>query len=120
MLPNISPRFFGKSAIIGAVTAFSLAITSAAPAHALGKNEQKFLQGAAAALIVNEIIKDARSRRAAPAPVYVQPQYVQPRRVYTQPTYRAANLRAADVSAAGSLSINQHLSHSGGPGFQQL
>lgn len=77
MLPTV------RNTAISAVTALGLALGAVAPAHALGKNEQKFLQGVAAALIVNAIVKEAR--RPAPQPRYIQPQYVQPQ--YVQPRY---------------------------------
>jgi len=60
MLPTV------RNTAISAVTALGLALGAVAPAHALGKNEQKFLQGVAAALIVNAIVKEAR--RPAPQP----------------------------------------------------
>lgn len=61
-----------------AVTAVALAAAAAAPAQALGKNERNFLKGVAAAVIVNEIVKQSR-----PAP---QPQWA-PRHGYA-PAYR--------------------------------
>ena len=61
-----------KTSAIAAVTALSLALTAAAPAHALGKNERNFLKGVAATLIIGAIINDANARtQPAPAP---QPQ----------------------------------------------
>jgi hypothetical protein len=64
-----------KNTAIAAVTALSLALTAAAPAHALGKNERNFLKGVAATLIIGAIINDAQARsRPAPAP-QPQPHY---------------------------------------------
>lgn len=61
-----------KTSAIATVTALSLALTAAAPAHALGKNERNFLKGVAATLIIGAIINDANARtQPAPAP---QPQ----------------------------------------------
>ena len=58
-----------KTSAIAAVTALSLALTAAAPAHALGKNERNFLKGVAATLIIGAIINDANARtQPAPAP----------------------------------------------------
>lgn len=74
-----------KSTAIAAVAALGLAAGSAAPAHALGKNERNFLKGVAAAVIVGAIVNDMKKqpRAVTPAP---QPGYV-PQPVYTQPTY---------------------------------
>lgn len=71
MLPNL------KTSAIAAVTALSLALTAAAPAQALGKNERNFLKGVAAALIVGAIVNDAQGRTVpAPQPDYDhQPRY---------------------------------------------
>ncbi|MCF8485773.1 MAG: peptidoglycan-binding protein [Rhodobacteraceae bacterium] len=64
-----------KNTAIAAVTALSLALTAAAPAHALGKNERNFLKGVAATLIIGAIINDAQARsRPALAP-QPQPHY---------------------------------------------
>lgn len=71
------PRKFtlAKTSAIAAVMALSLALTAAAPAHALGKNERNFLKGVAATLIIGAIINDAQARsRPAPAPQR-QPHY---------------------------------------------
>ena len=55
-----------------AIIAAAMAAASVAPAHALGKNERNFLKGVAAAVIVNEIVKQGRAQAApvAPAPRY--------------------------------------------------
>lgn len=63
MLPNL------KTAAISAVTALSIAMTTASPAAAWGQREQDFVKGAAAALLLKAIIDDAKRDRA-PAPVY--------------------------------------------------
>ncbi|MBN2629320.1 MAG: peptidoglycan-binding protein [Rhodobacteraceae bacterium] len=87
MLPNL------KTTALAAVTALSVALTSVAPAHALGRDQRKFLQGVAAALIVGAIVRDAQGRtRAAPAPRYVTPGHTAPRVAAPapQPHYRPA------------------------------
>jgi hypothetical protein len=66
-----------------AVTALSLGFSSAAPAYA-GKNEDNFLKGVAATLLVGAILRDAQRQRQ-PQPVYPQPIY--PRPVYQQPVH---------------------------------
>lgn len=95
MLPVISSA--AKTTILGAL-ALSIGLTAAAPAQALGKNERKFLEGVAAAMIVDRILDDARRRnqpRQQPVPQYYVPQqqyYVQPRPTHRKPahTYRSS------------------------------
>ena len=82
-----------KSAAIAAVTALSVAITAAAPAQALGKNERNFLKGVAATVIIGALINDARARTPAPQPQPVYRPHPQPQPTYRphpqpQPTYR--------------------------------
>ena len=76
-----------KSKAIATLTALSLAMGAAAPAHAWGKNEQNFLKGIAAAVIVGAIVNEGRKSRAraqpAPQPIYRAPVPQQPR--YQQP-----------------------------------
>ena len=71
MLPNL------KTTAIAAVTALSVALTAAAPAHALGRNERNFLKGVAATLIIGAILNDTQTRaRPAPQPLPApQPHY---------------------------------------------
>lgn len=71
-----------KTAAIATVTALSIAVTAAAPAQALGKNERNFLKGVAATVIIGTLLNEAQARapRAQPQPVYrpqpqPQPQY---------------------------------------------
>ncbi len=98
MLPNL------KTTALAAITALSVALTSVAPANAFGRDERKFLQGVAAALIVGAIVRDAQGRaQAAPsyaapsyaAPTYAAPRHAAPRHAGTgyaapQPQYRPA------------------------------
>lgn len=70
-----------------AITALTLAATAAAPVHALGKNERKFIQGAAVAGIIGALYLNAQKSRAAP----VQRTYTTPQTQYQpryQPTYQ--------------------------------
>lgn len=69
-----------KSQTIAFATALSLTLGAAVPAHAWGRNEQNFLKGIAAALIVGAIVHEGQKSRQA-----LQPQ---PQRVYRQPTYQ--------------------------------
>lgn len=83
MLPNV------KTTAIAALTAAAVFTTSLAPANALGRDERKFIQGAVAAIIVDQLIEGAQDRRRR-GPVYVQPR--QP--VYApQPQYYAPQPR---------------------------
>lgn len=86
MLPAVITAKFSKAAI-GATLAVALTAASAAPVQALGKNEQKFLQGVAAAMVMDRILDDMRRQQrkqpkqyySQPAPVY---NYVAPAPVY--------------------------------------
>ena len=75
MLPMIAKT---RTALAATVTAAALALTTAAPAQAWGKNEQNFLKGVLATVIVGQIIKESRKNNRptyyqtpAPTPVYV-------------------------------------------------
>lgn len=73
-----------------AVTALSLTLATMAPAQALGRNEENFLKGVAATLLITRLLQDAQRRAPAPQPVYPRPVYPQPtypRPVYQQPVY---------------------------------
>jgi Putative peptidoglycan binding domain len=74
-----------KRTAIAAVAALSIAAIPATPAQAWGDNEQNFLKGVAAAVIVGQIIKQNKRHQPAPAPAPVyqprpsqQPTYHQP------------------------------------------
>jgi hypothetical protein len=99
MLPYV------KTTAIAALTAAAVFTTSLVPANALGRDERKFLQGAVAAIIVDQLIEGAQDRRRR-APVYVQPRqpvyapqpqyyepHYQPQRtsIYSTPAARAFN-----------------------------
>lgn len=79
------PHF--KTAAIASVTALSLALASAAPANALGRNERNFLKGVAATLIVGALINSSRNRtpEPQPAPTHAPSTYRAP--TYNPPTY---------------------------------
>lgn len=82
MLPNL------KTAAIASITALSIALSTAAPAKALGRDERNILKGIAATLIIGAILKDAKSRAAAPAPTQRPVQsYTPGYRPYDQPRY---------------------------------
>jgi hypothetical protein len=95
MLPNV------KTTAIAALTATAIFATSLVPANALGRDERKFLQGAVAAIIVDQLIEGAQDRRrrqpvyVPQQPVYAPPpqQYYEPQRtsIYSTPAARAFN-----------------------------
>jgi hypothetical protein len=75
MLPKLANT---RTALVATVAAAALALTTAAPAQAWGKNEQNFLKGVLATVIVGQVIKEARKGHKryqppvyAPTPVYV-------------------------------------------------
>ncbi len=103
MLPAV------KNTVIASVTAFALAITAAAPAHAWGKNERNFVAGAATALIINGIIRNERANRQV-APRYVEPRYVEPQPVYQpRPVYRTSVYDTAAAVAFNSYSRSERV-----------
>ena len=110
MLPAV------KNTVIAVVTAFALAVSAAAPAQALGKNERNFLAGVAAALVIDGFIDRERDRRRAAAPRYVQPQPVyQQRPAYHQPSvYNTVAAQAFNsYSRSERLAIQRQLSRQG-------
>lgn len=93
MLPNMFIN--AKRNIIAGTVAAAIAITPAAPAMAWGKNEQNFLKGVAAALLVGALINEANKNKRQPVyqpqpqrPVYYNPQPVS---IYQTPTAQAFN-----------------------------
>ena len=73
-----------KTAAIATVTALSIAVTAAAPAQALGKNERNFIKGAAAAVIVGALINQsqAQTRQPQAQPIYRPAPQPQPQHHY--------------------------------------
>jgi hypothetical protein len=68
MLPAV------RTTMTALTAAVAIALAPAAPAHAWGDKEQGFVAGVATFLLLNEIAKDAKRRRApayqAPDPIY--------------------------------------------------
>ena len=103
MLPAV------KNTVIASVTAFALAISAAAPAHAFGKNERNFVAGAATALIINGLIRQDRAIRQL-QPRYEQPRYVEPQPVYQpRPVYRTSVYDTAAAVAFNSYSRSERV-----------
>jgi hypothetical protein len=98
-----------KKAATIATTAITLAATAAAPVHAFGKSERKFLQGALVATAIGALYLQSQKSRAAPVqrryqpapqPAY-QPQY--------QPQYQASGpiySRPISYPSASAPSVN--------------
>jgi hypothetical protein len=100
-----------KSSVVAAVTALSIGTIPAAPAFAWGDREQGFVAGVAAAIIIDEILKDGRKKREAkrapaPAPIYVEPVRTS---IYSTPAARAFN----SYSRAERKAIQRSLRASG-------
>ncbi|WP_022702591.1 peptidoglycan-binding domain-containing protein [Pseudorhodobacter ferrugineus] len=92
------------SKTIAFATALSLTLGAAVPAHAWGRNEQNFLKGVAAALIVGAIVHEGQKTRNAPqtAPkqTYRQPVYQEPAPRQTrqhQPRYQEPKVKTGRV-----------------------
>lgn len=75
-----------RTTAIATVTALSLALSTAAPAQALGKNERNFLKGLAAVAVIGAILNDV-NKKAEAQPRYVEPRYVEPQQRRHQPRY---------------------------------
>jgi hypothetical protein len=67
MLPYVKQTV--TRTMFAAVTAIAIATIPAAPAQAWDKNEQNFLKGIAATLLVGALLRDANKARAIPAPL---------------------------------------------------
>jgi hypothetical protein len=103
MLPTVSTT---RIALTGALAAAAIALTPAAPAHAWGKNEQKFLAGVLTTLAVGAIVNEARKAQRPPA---YQPA---PQPVYVPaPVYHGSATAAAfaEYSAASKRAIQTRL-----------
>ncbi len=102
-----------KNTAIAAITAFSMAATTAAPAMAWGEREQDFLKGAAAAVIVGTIINEVKrdKRRAQPqyapqAPVYYEEPAPRPH-YQPRPSHQTSIYRTPAARAFGSYSLQE-------------
>ncbi len=104
MLPNV------KTTAIAALTAAAVFATSFTPANALGRDERKFIQGAVAAIIVDQLIEGAQDRRRR-EPVYVQPRQPvyapQPQYYAPQPQYHEPQ-RTSIYSTAAARAFNSY------------
>lgn len=108
MLPMIANA---RTTLIATATAAALALTTAVPAHAWGKNEQNFLKGVLATVIVGQVIKEVRKGQ----PRYQQPVYP-PTPVYVPaPHYGTSVLSQAfaEYSPASKRAIQTRLRNHG-------
>jgi hypothetical protein len=94
----LSTMSLAKRNAIAGVTALAVMVGGTTPALAWGKNEQNFLAGIAATLLVQDLLRHAKRQQApayrAPvhrAPVYVPPVRYQPVSVYATPVGQAFN-----------------------------
>lgn len=96
-----------KSTALAALTAVAIAATPAAPAYAWGDNEQNFVKGIAATILVQGLIREAKRPQrnqpvyVQPRPVYQEPQYHQPS---YQPQYQTSIYRSPAAQAFNSYS----------------
>jgi hypothetical protein len=95
MLPTVKTA---QRNLIASITALTLALP-AAPAMAWGDKEQSFVAGVVTAVIVEELIKNNKARRAAP-PQYV---YVEPAPIHTPSAISIYNTPAARAFQSYSL-----------------
>ena len=107
MLPTVSRPL--RHRMTAFLVALALAVTAAAPAHALGRNERNVLKGVAGTLLVTTIVRNAneRQRRQNMQPQYQQPQYqrqyFQQPRYQPQPVYRPATISIYQTPAAAAF-----------------
>ncbi len=92
-----------KRTALAAVTAFAVAATPVAPAYAWGENEQNFVSGIAATLLVQGLIREAK-RNQRYQPVYADPQ---PQPVYEAPRAHTSIYRTAAAQAFNSYSTRE-------------
>jgi hypothetical protein len=108
MLLNLAKT---RTALIATATAATMALTTAVPAHAWGKNEQNFLKGVLATVIVGQVIKEARKDR----PRYNQPVYPETPVYVPAPHYGGSVLAQAfsEFSPASKRAIQTRLRNYG-------
>lgn len=99
-----------RTRTIATVTALGLAATAAVPAHAFGDKERAFVQGIAAAMIVDRLLDDVRKQGRTSAQPRPQPQPHTP--VYApapQSSYSAASAAFRTYSTAERRAIQRSL-----------
>lgn len=92
-----------KRTAIASLTALAIAATPVTPALAWGSNEQNFVKGIAATLLVQGILREAK-RDAARQPVYIDPQ---PQPVYVAPRAHVSLYSTAAAQAFNSYSTRE-------------
>lgn len=100
--------------LIAGIAALGIVAGAAAPASALGRNEENFLKGVLAAVAVGAIIqhnRKARAQAAQPPQYFVQPapQPVHPRPVAPAPVHTPVAAAFAEYSPASKRAIQQRL-----------
>lgn len=96
---------FKRTAIAG-FTALAIAATAAAPAQAWGDNEQNFVKGIAATLLVQGIIREAKRGERNQPVYYADPQ---PQPVYVAPRAHTSIYRTAAAQAFNSYSTRERV-----------
>lgn len=97
-----------RTRTIATVAAFGIAAAAAAPAHAFGDKERAFVQGIAAAMIVDRLLDDVRKQGRATAQPRPQPHTP----VYApapQSSYSAASAAFRTYSSAERRAIQRSL-----------
>lgn len=111
MLPNV------KTAAVSAIAATAIFVGSLAPAQAFGDRERSFLQGVAAAVLVDKLITETRRPRYQAPPIVTfvpqQPVYA-PRPTHTTSIYQTPAARAFNsYSRAERVAIQRRLANLG-------
>lgn len=94
-----------KRTAIASLTALAIAATPVTPALAWGENEQNFVKGIAATLLVQGIIRETKPNRRY-QPVYADPV---PQPVYVAPRVQTSIYRTAAAQAFNSYSTRERL-----------
>ena len=95
-----------KRTAIASLTALAIAAAPVAPAYAWGDNEQNFVKGIAATLLVQGLIREAKRGQRNQPVYYADPQ---PRPVYEAPRSHTSIYRTAAAQAFNSYSVRERL-----------
>ena len=93
-----------KRTAIATLTALAIAATPVAPAYAWGENEQNFVKGVAATLLVQGLIREAKRGQRNQPVYYADPQ---PQPVYQAPRAQTSIYRTAAAQAFNSYSKSE-------------
>ena len=96
-----------KTTLIAGLTALSIAAIPATPAMAWGEKEQGFVAGVATAVIVDELLKNRRTRLGGPIYAAPAPTSVEPRRTYVEPRHTTSIYATPAGRAFQSYSLRE-------------